>query len=827
MGRPRGLSALAVSTVAVVMLVGSSGRADTDPWTGTPQSWTTRVRAQTPADRYEMAGGCYAIRGPNGYVVRAGSGYVANGSSQSAAEPFFFQATDLGRYLLFDSQETFVAASEGELAKGVYTATRSTAGRDAGGVTYEKSDAAADTVAHSEVNTATGRGAVIVPAAAPGELADWEITKVGSTFSITLPATGQALATGAGETIVPAASGDGTAFTLELLGPGCKAFPEIEINVGGPVYGGANAFEEVRGFMDLHLHMMAYEFIGGRVRCGEPWNRYGVAFALKDCSDSEPNGRGAVLEQLLSGPGAHSSDGWPTFTGWPRYDSLTHEQVYYRWVERAWRGGLRLATVLLVDNHALCVVYPFHSHDCNEMNTIRLEAQRLRELQDYVDAQSGGPGKGWFRIVGDPFEAREIINQGRLAIIPGIETSIPLDCGIMLDIPACNEQQISQRLDEVYNDLGVRQMLILNKFDNAFSGVAGDGGSTGEVVNLGNKSETGNYWRMETCTPSEAAAGATDNLQYNAGDLSGAPDAQAGRDSLAGQILTLASKTGVAPVYPKGPHCNAMGMTALGETMLRELAERHMLFDPDHMSARARRQALNLMNALHYSGVLSSHSWGDDPSYHTIEHMGGVVTPMAQGSTSFLAKWRKYRTAWIDSRFRFGLGWGSDMNGFATQGAPRRPTPEQYPVTYPFDGFPFNNTVSIDHQKSGSRPYDINNDGVAHYGLYPDWIEDLRKLAGSDADEITEDLEMGPEAYLEMWERAWGIAASACGYDVPDITDARIGALHSGMTTREVLTALGQPSSRIGGTFTYCMTDDRTASLEFTSAGSLTSWTVS
>ena len=28
------------------------------------------------------------------------------------------------------------------------------------------------------------------------------------------------------------------------------------------------------------------------------------------------------------------------------------------------------------------------------------------ELQDYIDAQNGGPGKGWFRIVTDPFQAR-------------------------------------------------------------------------------------------------------------------------------------------------------------------------------------------------------------------------------------------------------------------------------------------------------------------------------------------------------------------------------------------------------------------------------------
>jgi len=212
------------------------------------------------------------------------------------------------------------------------------------------------------------------------------------TFTIALNATKQALATGAGETLIPGSAP--TNFSFELLHDGCAPYPEIEINVNGPVIGGENRFEEVRGFMDLHLHLMAYEFIGGRIRCGQPWNRYGAPYALKDCADSEPNGYGAAAEQVVSGGPVHGTDGWPTFNGWPRYNTLTHEQAYYRWLERAWRGGLRLATVLLVDNHALCMVYPLHAHDCNEMNTIRLEAKRLHELENYIDAQSGGPGKG-------------------------------------------------------------------------------------------------------------------------------------------------------------------------------------------------------------------------------------------------------------------------------------------------------------------------------------------------------------------------------------------------------------------------------------------------
>ena len=102
-----------------------------------------------------------------------------------------------------------------------------------------------------------------------------------------------------------------------------------------------------------------------------------------------------------------------------------------------------------------------------------------------------------------------------------------------------------------------------------------------------------------------------------------------------------------------------------------------------------------------------------------------------------------------DPRFYGGVGWGADMNGFGAQGGPRS---GPNPVTYPFKSF--DGKVTLGKQRSGQRVYDINVDGVAHYGLYPDWVEDLRKQAG---EEIIRDLGRGSEAYLQMWERADGI----------------------------------------------------------------------
>jgi hypothetical protein len=70
-------------------------------------------------------------------------------------------------------------------------------------------------------------------------------------------------------------------------------------------------------------------------------------------------------------------------------------------------------------------------------------------------------------------------------------------------------------------------------------------------------------------------------------------------------------------------------------------------------------------------------------------------------------------------------------------------------VRYPF--LSFDQKQLIDRQHSGTRVYDINTDGVDHYGLYPDWIEDIRRVGGRAA---VEDMANGAEAYLRLWERA-------------------------------------------------------------------------
>ena len=384
----------------------------------------------------------------------------------------------------------------------------------------------------------------------------------------------------------------------------------------------------------------------------------------------------------------------------------------------------------------------------------------------------------------------------------GIETSVPFGCTFKAlpggDVPACDVDDISAQVDEV-KKLGVRQMELVNKFDNALSGIAGDEGEVGVAVNAANFLETGTFWDMRHCDPD--IPGAHDHNQ-----LAG-PDISAGQqDALFGAVAELFGPANLPalPLYPPPDHCNARGLTTLGEYTIRKLAQEHMIFDPDHMSVKARTSALDQIDEMGYHGVISSHSWSTPDAYPRIYREGGFITPYAGDSTGFVEKWRTH-VGWADPRYYWGIGYGADMNGLGAQGDPRGADVPN-PVTYPFRGL---GGVTVGQQHAGERVYDINVDGVAQYGLYPDWIQDLTEVADAehagDGAQIQDDMERGAEAYLQMWERAEGIAPDSCrnpGLRKP------VGAVRHlvrpGMTTRQVMTAVGQPYERLGSTYTFC-----------------------
>ena len=125
--------------------------------------------------------------------------------------------------------------------------------------------------------------------------------------------------------------------------------------------------------------MTAFEFLGGMVpTAAGPGLLYGALHALVDCPDhqvaigSARRPRARLSSATRSA--RHDPVGWPTFKDWPHHDSLTHEQTYYKWVERAWMGGLRGGN-LFVENRALCDVDPLKAEPLQRHGSVRLQSR--------------------------------------------------------------------------------------------------------------------------------------------------------------------------------------------------------------------------------------------------------------------------------------------------------------------------------------------------------------------------------------------------------------------------------------------------------------------
>jgi hypothetical protein len=612
-----------------------------------------------------------------------------------------------------------------------------------------------------------GRGS-LAASGSPGAASEWRVdVSLGHGFVLTNLQTGAR---------IPVAFRPAT---------GCAPYPEAGVDAVGTPAPGPSPEADVLGTVEGHAHVTAFEFLGGDWHCGRPWSPFGAPYALPASCARYEQGTNGGFESFIDFGGPLRPRpllGWPTFDGWPSPTALAEEGDYYTGIERAWKAGLRLMVTNLVDNEALCMVMTTRHNPCNDMAAVRIQSADLYALQNYIDAQSGGPGKGWFRIVTDPFQARAVINEGKLAVIEGVEVSRIFGCGEVNGVPQCNDAQIDAGLNEVHA-LGVRTLFPIHEFNNAFGGTKGIAGDLGVVVNAGNRFETGSFWTLRPCP-----ARTQDAEQVS---LPGAgPIAQI----LNGPLATLLHGSPL-PIYASGPQCNTRGLTDLGAYLIRQMVRRNLIIQLDHMDSATASSALSIAESQHYSGVVSAHCCSSPQLFQRIYATGGFVTEPVAPAGGFIAIERADKAV-SDHRYRFGFGFGSDMNGLGAQPGPSPSTP----ITYPFTSY--DGRVTFTRERWGDRAFDLNRDGLANYGMYADYLRELQ-LVGGNA--VMKDMFQGAEGYLEMWERAYGVPAMSCRAPSSRFTTSRLGSLRLGQSTVATLYAAGQPLSRPGRSYVYCV----------------------
>ena len=205
------------------------------------------------------------------------------------------------------------------------------------------------------------------------------------------------------------------------------------------------------------------------------------------------------------------------------------------------------------------------------------------------------------------------------------------------------------------------------------------------------------------------------------------------------------------PSYPPGRQCNSKGLTPLGAYLIRRLIANHMLIEVDHLSEKARDRVLEIAERHDYPLVSSHNGTGGPGPRRSCGGLYGSAASRPRPPTRARARGEDPRAPRaIRSRGRyFGVGLGTDTGGFSALPGPRDDAASD---PLPTRSAPTSARSSFNRQRTGERIFDLNTDGVAHYGLFADLLADMQRQPGGDR--ALRSLFRSAEAYLRMWRRA-------------------------------------------------------------------------
>ncbi|WNG14748.1 peptidase M19 [Cystobacter fuscus] len=558
-----------------------------------------------------------------------------------------------------------------------------------------------------------------------------------------------------------------TLLSSLLLLQACNPVMESPEEPPEPVAAPAQQPLAAPGFAELHHHMFAEEAFGGG------WFHGSYTGTLASCDGGEPESDHArvrmdlsnmlnlcpnsgsvdlsgvpLLSSLFGVGGAAASEfigkieGTEGDTGlhlgrknvntqWPRWDTIAHQQAWEGWLKQAHTGGLSLVTVSLVSNGFLCSALPYANlnRPCDEMADVEVQIQMAKDFDARTD---------WAEIALSPAHARQIIASGKLAMVLSIEVS-----------KLFGTKDWRSELNR-FHDLGVRSLQPVHQLDNRFGGPALHN-AIFQVAQF-----------LENCHI-DTDCGATGN--------------------------------GFTLGFDVDANCrNTKGLTEEGKALVREMMAKGMLIDIAHMSERSVQDTLALTQANTYYPVYVSHGHFREvmnPELAATEKTtpANVVRALRQSGGMF-----GLRTAHDETRaytrtsianncqgstrsfaqaYEFGrqglkvpMAFGADLNGFIQQTRPRFGSYGACSA-----GFKAEADAQAAQQRLSGPPRlgtDFDQYGLAHVGLLPDLLRDLKQLGAN-----TTGLEGSTESFLRMWERAQstraGMADAAADIDTSGV----------------------------------------------------------
>ena len=250
--------------------------------------------------------------------------------------------------------------------------------------------------------------------------------------------------------------------------PACRPIDPIP-NLGAPP--GA-----VWGFADLHSHPaieLAFngDLIWGTAKDDGPINASQLP-AIEPCpvethnpASSSPidcNVGAQVFPQLsrLCGfaHGPVGSIGYRPTTAWPNARDIIHQQMNVSSIRRAYEGGLRLMIAATTDNQAIAALLTGPNVANGFVPDPEADYRSARAQLDFIDDMVER-NRDWMGIARTPKDARDLIGEGRLAIILSLEMD-----GLR-----------TEDVEALKRDYGVRHVFPVHLVDNANGGTAANG----------------------------------------------------------------------------------------------------------------------------------------------------------------------------------------------------------------------------------------------------------------------------------------------------------------------------------------------------------------
>jgi microsomal dipeptidase-like Zn-dependent dipeptidase len=594
------------------------------------------------------------------------------------------------------------------------------------------------------------------------------------------------------------------------------------------------------GYADYHTHPMTHLAFGANDKRHPIWGNPGgnfddyandphrIAIDIPPCFGGHGGGYlseaflntiqlfsdsvGSVIKAFLL---PHGHSGPPQYKDFPGWVMGAHEQMHVTMIHRNYEGGLRLMVALVTDDWGAAFLTGVTRHGkvplVKEQDTIIAQMQGLRDL--------AAKNSSWMELAFTPADARRIIRQNKLAVVPGVELD---QLGSYFPGDPVHEVGFLW-------DLGVRAVTPIHAVNNALGSPAILGSPYNWLNDfIENHSEQSRpldlpkskFFEIEPdkCADNREPAG--ECVLYRLSPLQL-------RLAILRPIFTLFARApGLVPVregsFDTGNYGqkNRNGLKQAGFDYIRALMQRGMIVDTAHMSDKSVNDVYSVLaerpgypaviSHAHFrreglqdpqetAEYLASEYDISDSNLDRVRAVGGVIGPFMHqpridpgsidpdpanpisrvgNDCGDSSKGFAFAFDYAERRVPGGVGMATDMTfiplvsprfgdhpceGFRALQHPqaeraaqvRRGAVRIQPDPVRYVGVP---PIANTKQRDPLIPFridghlsDFNKEGLAHFGLVPDMLQDLKNVGFPQRD--FQALFASAEAYLEMWER--------------------------------------------------------------------------